>query len=268
MKKIGRYLVILYAIIHFYQMNVFGQQTDLTHRDIFPKGISFDYGIGNYSVQDDFFSGEKYSGSLPYIKLGWSRFHDKRAFQLYLEYRSSDEIKSGTFSASVTQFSLESNYLYPIGSFQLFSKKVYAYLGPYSEFYFYYNKQNFANDGLFFDFTFASLISIGVQPMLIMPIDKRLQVESSLQINILSVSMRMIEVEDLNDGSEEESPLKLVTPFGGLNTQWNLGIRYYPFKFLSLKLRYEAEITRTTHQRYMISASDNLVFGISFHLNK
>jgi hypothetical protein len=265
MKIMQKYGLLLIIIILTTRNDVFGQQTELTHKDVFPKGINIDYGLGNFSVKDYFFSTEKYSGTMPYFNVGWSRFNNKRAFQLNFIYRSSDEIKSDTFSASILNFSLQSNYLYPIGSFSILSKKVYSYLGPYTEFFFYYNKQNFANDGFFLDFTFASLISLGVHPLFIMPIDEKLQIESSLQMNIVSLSARMVEVEDLNDGSNEESVLKLVTPFSGMNTQWNIGIRYHPIKLLSIKLRYEAGISRTTHQKYMISVSDNAIFSVNIH---
>ncbi len=115
MKTIIKCLVLLVSIILLNKMDANSQQSDLTHQDIFPGGINVDYGWGHFSVQDDFFSSEVYSGTMPYFRVGWSRNNNKRAFQLNFKYRSSDEIKSGTFSASVLNFSLNSNYLYPIG---------------------------------------------------------------------------------------------------------------------------------------------------------
>ena len=73
--------------------------------------------------------------------------------------------------------------------------------------------------------------------MFIMPIREKLQFESSMQMNVFSIVIRMPEITEVNDDDDDESPLKLLTPFSGLNSQMNFGIGYYLFKKLSLKLR-------------------------------
>ena len=261
-----RTMKIFLILAFVFQTNSYAQQHDFTHKNVYPKGLNIDYGAGRFAVQDDFFSREKYSGTMPYFKIGWSRFHGNRAFQLSLKYGSSSQIKNNAMAANVMHFSLEWNYLYPVGTFSLFSKKVYAYLGPYAEFYTYYNRLNFARDGIFLDFSFATLFSLGVHPMFIMPIKEKLQFESSVQMNAFSVVIRMpqIIVEDNND--DDESRLKLLTPFSGLNSQVNFGIRYYLLEALSLKLRYELHLTRITTWEYLLAANDNIIFTVTYHL--
>jgi len=258
--------IIIFILLAFgFQINSYAQQNDLTHENVYPGGITIDYGAGFFLVRDDFFSEEKYSGLLPYFKAGWSRFHGSKAFQLNLQYSSSSRIRNNDMSADIVLFSIEWDYLYPAGTFSLFSRKVYTYLGPYANFYTYYNRLNFANDGIFLDFSFAALISLGVHPMFIIPAGERLKLESSMQLNLFSVVIRMPEIEQVDNNGEEESRLKLLTPYNGLNSQINIGVRYYPVKRLSLKLRYEFRLTRITAWEYLLAANDNIIFSVAYH---
>jgi hypothetical protein len=260
--KISIKIFLLFAFI--FQINSYAQQKDFTHQNVYPTGLNIDYGAGRFAVQDDFFSREKYSGTLPYFKIGWSRFHGNRAFQLNLKYGSSSEIKNHQLASNVMQFSLAWDYLYPVGTFSLFSKKVYAYLGPYAEFYTYYNRLNFARDGIFLDFSFATFVSLGAHPMFIMPIGKKLHFESSLQMNVCSVVIRMPEII-VEEDDADESRLKLLTPISGLNSQINFGIRYYLLEALSFKLRYELHLTRISTWEYLLAANDNVIFNVTYH---
>ncbi len=248
------------------QANTFAQLNNQTHKQVYPAGINLDYGFGHYSVQDNFFSSEKYSGTLPYFKTGWTRFHDNRVFQLFLKYGNSSEIKNYQMAANVVQFSMEWDYLYPAGEFPLFSKPVFIYWGPYTEFYTYYNRLNFARDGVYLDFSFAPFFSLGIYPMFIMPIRKKLQLESSLQVNAFSVVIRMPELMDKGIDKKEDASLKLLTPFKGLNSQMNVGIRYYLFDKLSLKLWYEFHLTRISSWQYLLLANNNAIFTVTYHL--
>jgi hypothetical protein len=260
-----RSIKIIMLLAFGFQINSYAQQNEFTHENVYPGGITIDYGAGLFSVQDDFFSKERYSGIMPCFKAGWSRFHGNKAFQLNLKYGSSSKIRNNEMAADVVLFSLEWDYLYPAGTFSLFSKKVYTYLGPYADFYTYYNRLNFANDGMFFDFSVAALLSLGVHPMFIMPIREKLKFESSMQMNAFSVVIRMPEIIEVDSNGEDESRLKLLTPFSGLNSQVNFGIRYYPVKVLSLKLGYELHLTRITTWEYLLAANDNIIFSVTYH---
>jgi hypothetical protein len=54
----------------------------LIHKIIFPEGITQEYGIGNYAVTDEYISKEKYSGTLPYYKVGWANQHEDYVYHL------------------------------------------------------------------------------------------------------------------------------------------------------------------------------------------
>ncbi len=260
-----RSIIIIMLLAFGFHINSYAQQNDLTHENVYPRGITIDYGAGLFSVKDNFFSKERYSGILPYFKVGWSQFHGNRAVQLNLKYSSSSKIRNNEMAANIVLFSLEGDYLYPAGTFSLFSKKVYTYLGPYADFYTYYNRLNFANDGMFFDFSVAALLSLGVHPMFIMPLREKFKFESSMQMNVFSVVIRMPEIIEVDNNGEDESRLKLLTPFSGLNSQINFGVRYYPVKALSLKLRYEFHLTRITTWEYLLAASDNIICTVTYH---
>jgi hypothetical protein len=260
-----RSIKIIMLLAFGFQINSYAQQNEFTHENVYPGGITIDYGAGFFSVKDDFFSKERYSGILPYFKADWSRFHGNKVSQLTLKYRSSSKIRNNEMAADIVLFSLDLGYLYPAGTFSLFSKKVYTYLGPYADFYTYYNRLNFASDGMFFDFSVAALLSLGVHPMFIMPISEKLRFESSMQMNVFSVVVRMPEIIEVDNNGEDESRIKLLTPISGLNSQINFGMRYYPVKALSLKLRYEFHLTRITTWEYLLAADDNIILSATYH---
>ena len=73
--------IILWALTFLIASHVSGQDS-LSYLNVYPAGISFEYGIGNYSVKDEYISKEKYSGTLPYYSFGWIRNHNKYVYGL------------------------------------------------------------------------------------------------------------------------------------------------------------------------------------------
>ena len=94
------------------------------HRDVFPRGISVEYGLGNYSVRDEYISKEKYSGTLPSFTANWSRFHNKYGYYLSLAYESSSKIKNYNVSTNIYQSALNQGFLYPLPVMSLFARDV------------------------------------------------------------------------------------------------------------------------------------------------
>jgi hypothetical protein len=235
------------------------------HRSNYPAGVGIDWGAGRFSVKDDFFSREKYSGVLPYLSANWSRFHESHGFALTLKFRSAPDIKNHGFPAGVTQFALRWDYLYPAGEFLFLSRKAYFYLGPFTEFFFYFNRQDYARDGIFLDFSLASMISLGVHPMVVLPVARNTRLEGNLHLNALSVTVRMPEIMDAGDGTPAESSLQLLTPPSGVNAQLDLGLRWYLQRRLSLKLRYEFHLTRLEPWQYLLSSGDDLILSFTWH---
>ena len=123
----------------FSAVNSFSQDSE-NHQTVFPKGISVEYGLGNYSVRDEYISKEKYSGTLPSFRVSWSRFHNKYGYYLSLEYANSSNIKNYNVSTDIYQFALNQGFLYPLPKMSLFNRDVNAFLGPSTELFFFYNK--------------------------------------------------------------------------------------------------------------------------------
>jgi hypothetical protein len=234
-------------------------QDSLSHRTIFPTGISVEYGLGNYSVRDEFISKEKYSGTLPHFKVDWSRFHNKYGYYLSFEYRSSSEIKNYNVSADIYQFALNQGFLYPLPKKSLFAKNVYPFLGPSTELYFFYNEQNIAVSGFDYSQSFAMLLSIGLDSEIIFPIRNDLQAETSLGLGILSLGFRMVDDEE-----EDVSPAKLLTSLSGTNASVSQGIRYNLFGDFSLKVAYKLNVTRISSWDPLLSASDNIITTMTY----
>ena len=92
------------------------------NKAVFPSGITVGYGLGSYSVKDEYISREKYSGTLPRFSLGWVRFHDKAAYRLEFQYRNSGDISNNNISAEVRQFTFNQDFVYFIGSFPISSR--------------------------------------------------------------------------------------------------------------------------------------------------
>lgn len=252
-----KFILFSLAILVF-AGNSFAQDS-LSHRTIFPRGISVEYGLGKYSVRDEYISKEKYSGTLPSFKANWSRFHNKYGYYLSLEYGSSSKIKNYNVSTDIYQFSLNQGFLYPLPKMSLFTRDVYAFLGPLTELYFFYNKQNIAVSGFDYAQSFAALFSIGLNSEIIFPIRKDLQAESSLCLSILSLGFRMVDSEE-----EDVSPVKLLTLLSGTNASFRLGIRYNLIGNFSLKLAYKLHLTRISSWDPLLSASDNLIATMTY----
>jgi len=60
-------------------------QDSMSHQTLFPSGISIEYGLGRYSVRDEYISKERYSGTLPDFRANWSRFHSKYGYNVVFE---------------------------------------------------------------------------------------------------------------------------------------------------------------------------------------
>jgi len=242
-------------------MGLYGQESK-NHKNIFPGGISIEQGMGHYSVRDEFVTKAKYSGILPYFAVNWSRFHDKSGYRFKLEFRNSSNIKNNNISTDILQFLFHTDYIYPVGKFSLFSRDVYAYLGPSSEFFMYYNHPDIAIEQTYALFSFVTLLSLGINSELIYPVSNRFQLESSLYLNICSICMRMVE---LLTEDEIERPVNLLNMLSGMRTSLGFGLRYSFLKSVSVKAGYKLQLTRVSKWDTFISASDNITATLTYH---
>lgn len=249
-------MVILYypiiCIIPFFA------QESTTNRPIFPAGISVEYGKGQYAVRDEYISREKYSGTIPYYKVRWSRQHQHQNYLLELSYQNSSMIKNNNISANIYQFWLSQSFLYPVSIHNIFSRDLRTFIGPLTEFYFYYNKPEIAVSGFDYAQSIAGLFSLGVSVQMAYPLNNRLNLEGVLQLSVLSLGIRMVDSEE-----EDASPVKLLSLPAGTHGSLNAGGRYAITQNFSVKAAYEFQLTRITSWDPLVSASDNILLTIT-----
>jgi len=158
--------------------------------------------MGRYSVRDEYFSSEKYSGTLPCFSATWARLREGGGYRIGVKHRHSSEIRNYNLSAGATQFSLNLDYLYRVARPSLFSRDAELFLGPSTGFFMHFSDLNIAYSELAIPYSFAILIPVGVNSTLVLPVSARLQLAGSFRASIFSLGMRMI---DLVEDVEEES---------------------------------------------------------------
>jgi hypothetical protein len=236
-------------------------EDSLFHQGVFPSGISVEYGLGKFSVRDEYISRERYSGTLPRIGAVWSRSHRKYSYYLSLEYRHSSEISNYNVSTDIYQFTLHQGFLYPLSKASLFSRNLFVFLGPSTELNSFYNKPQIAVSGFDYAQSFAVLISLGLHTQVIMPLGHGLQTEGQLQFDALSLGIRMVDDEE-----EDVSPVKPLTVFSGTNLLLRLGMRYHLSDALSLKGSYGLQMTRISAWAPLLAASENVIMTVTYGL--
>lgn len=234
-------------------------QDSLNQKTIFPGGISLEYGFGSYAVTDEYISTEKYSGNLPYYGISWVNTHEDYVYHLNLDFGNSSEIKNNNVSADIYQFSLNQGFSYELSKFTIFDNDVYWFLGPSTELFFYYNKQNIAVSGFDYSQSIALLISGGITSQIFYTLSSDFNIEGSLDFNLISLGFRMVDTEET-----DETPAKLLTLISANNLKFIIGPRYYLFDNLSVKAAYMFHLTRISSWEPLLSASDNVVFTLTY----
>jgi hypothetical protein len=210
-------------------------------------------------VKDEYISKEKYTGTLPGYSIRWARHHDTRIYHLDMTYRNSDEIENYNVSTDITHFSLNQGFLYPLRAVSLFHRDLHLWLGPSTEIFFFYNDQNIAVSGFDYAQSALGLFSVGINVNGIYPVRNNLQLESSINLTILSLGFRLVDTEENDD-----SATKFLNTSSGLNSAFELRVRYSIARRLSVTLAYEFEMTRVSAWDSLLSASDNLVIGLTY----
>jgi hypothetical protein len=252
--------VILLNTVFFIAIQLHGQDTT-DFKTLFTSGISAGYGLGIYSVKDEFISDQKYSGTLPYFNIQWVRFHHHNGYRLQFEYRISDNIKNNNISAEAKQFTFNQDFIYPVGRFTMLSKKMYIFLGPSLQYFYYDINYNFVKPGTFIKSkTFGSIGSFGVNAAFVYQIDTKLTIDGFLRSNLFSVAGKIIDEEVF----EETSP-RFFTFFTATKFDFELCVRYDLFQKISVSPRYKFDLSRINKWDNYIAASDNLIISINYH---
>ena len=127
----------------------------------------------------------------------------------------------------------------------------------------HFSDLNIAYSELEIPYSFAILIPVGVNALGVWSIADELQLTSSLRSSIFSLGLRMIDlVEDVN----EESPVRFLTLPSGANASVGLGLNYSITDWFSLQVGYELQLLRIRPWDSLLSASDNLLFGLTVGL--
>jgi hypothetical protein len=229
----------------------------------FGDGLTLHGGLGYFAVRDEFISNEKYSGSLPLFAASWSRLHDTYGYRLTCAYQFTQSLKNNNVSAEINQFSLGFDFLYPVGKTSLFTKRVFILLGPSSELFVHFRRQNIAgsNESILNAYSFALLISGGIRSEAYCPINSDLQLQSSVGLSILSFGGRIV-----NPTKSDESFFKLLSVWNGLRASAELGVRYRITSSMTGTLGYRLEITRLSAWDNFLAGADFLTITISYNL--
>ncbi len=227
-----------------------------SNRDLIPKGLSVSGGIGHFAITDEYLSQERYSGSLPYFDVSWLGGSDTTAYRLGLEYRHSAGVRNYNVSAGVTQASLNLDFMYYAGAFSFLGRNVFAYVGPSSRIYLYYRQQKIADggDALFNAYSFAMLLSGGINSRLVVPLTQVLSAELAGELDLISFGARIPDMYDQNS-----SAVRFVTLLSGACGNTQLLLRYDLTRSVSISGGYRFEICQNSSWSYLISASDNVV---------
>lgn len=225
-----------------------------------PSGVSVKTGSGHYSFRDEYFSTEEYSGSLPYFSLTWARYQERGGYSIGLEWRNSSNVRNNNISAGVTSFSLDLEHLYRVATVRLFSRDAPLFLGPSTGVFFHLSELNIAFSELELPYSFAILLPLGIRSTVILPMTERLHLAGSLGASVLSLGFRMFDVEE---EVNEEPPVRLLPLTSGTHGDLSLEFRYRVANRLSLNLGYELQILRVNPWDPLVSASDNILCGLS-----
>ncbi|UCD37305.1 MAG: hypothetical protein JSW54_10790 [Fidelibacterota bacterium] len=227
-----------------------------------PTGLSIQGGLGQYALRDEYISKERYAGTLPLISAEWSRFHGKWGYRMGFEFSQSADIRNNNVATEIFQAVLYRDYIYPVGRKSLFGKDAYLFLGPSTGIRLYTNDQKIANQGAFdIDYSTVTLISLGMNAMVVVPVRSRLQAEGSLRLSLLAMGVRSMDVVE-----GEGSMGGILTLFSGTDPTAECGIRYFILDKLSLKAAYKLQVLRIGKWNPLLSVSDNITLTASYHL--
>jgi hypothetical protein len=253
--------VLLIAIL-FTCAGVLPAQAPVVQQVLPPTGISLQCGLGQYALRDEYISKERYAGTMPYVSAEWSRFHGKWGYRMSFEFRQATDIRNNNVAAEILHAALYRDYIYPVGRRSLLGKDAYLFLGPATGIHVYFNDQQIAARGaLDIDNSTATLFSLGMNAMAIVPLQANLQLEGSLRLSLIALGARSTDVVE-----GEGSMGGILTVLSGTDPTADCGIRYFIKDKVSLKAAYKLQILSISKWNPLLSVSDNITLSISVHL--
>ena len=181
---------------------------------------------------------------------------------MIFEFRHATDIRNNNVAAEILQAALYRDYIYPVGRKVLFGKDAHLFLGPTTGIQMYFNDQQIAaQHALNIDFSMALLFSLGMNSMVVIPLQSNLQMEGSLRLSLLAMGVRSADVIE-----EDAAVGGILTVFSATDPTAECGIRYVIKDRLSLKVAYKLQILRISKWNPLLSVSDIITLSISYHL--
>jgi len=255
--------ITLLVICIFLAVKAGAQDTVMNQQFIYPDGLSIEYGIGKYAVKDEYISYQKYSGNIPYFSLKWSRFKDGHGLCLGIESRNSSYIFNNDIACKVTQNTLNQDFFYSIDGFNLFKKNVQTFLGPSVNILLYSFNYDFGTYNNIITESHGSIVSLGINAQFHSGITKRFFSEEAIHLSLASICSKSFQ-----SSIHDEAEFKFLLAPKGMNTNLNVGLRFYIFSSLSVKAGYKLQLFRIDEWDPVVSLSNNLIFSISYHFKK
>jgi len=254
-------LLLVILALSMVNWPLYGQADDSTSNTTFYQRFSAQGGVGSYAIRDEFISDETYSGTMPVYLIEWIDETPSRASEITFEYRAGSEIKDYNVSASITEFTLGFDFLYPIGKFSILSQEISTYLGPSPDLFFHFRSQNIANGGsaLTRAYSLAMLLSAGMTFKCTCPINNSFLADASFGTNVFSFGGRFV-----NPNNSDASFFKLLTLFSGLRFKSDIGLQYALSSDFFVRLAYRFELTSINAWDYFISGSDMGVLSLNY----
>lgn len=256
MKKIFHVLMLSLSLL---PSVICGQISDPLQNN-FIQGLSFKSGFSFSAVKDEFISNEKYSGSSINYLISWTKYHESYLYDIRMEAITGAEVKNNNASAKVTDFNLSLAYCYPIGSIDLFGKRMNLYLGPYPELYLHFRSQNIASGGtaIIDAYSAAFLLSLGGKVFVSLPLNNNFQLSGELSTSLISLGGKFIDPRD-----KQNSMIKLLTVLSGMRLSSQYSINYKISDFLSTGAGYRFNIVRISAWDSLLFSSDNFFLSIT-----
>ena len=253
----------LLVICIFLIVGVRAQDDINKQQQIYPGGLFIEYGFGKYAVKDEYISGQKYSGTLPYFSLNWSGYKNGRGYMLGIESRNSAEIFNNDVACEASQTTFKQDFFNLIGKLRLFNNDVYTYLGPSADILMYTLNYDFGTYNHVITESNGAIVSLGLNTQLIYYISDKFSAEGSLHISLASICSKAFQ-----SYKHDEPDTKLILVPKATNSNIDIGFRFYIIKSLSAKIIYRSQISRIDDWDPMISSSNNLIFSITYHFKK
>ncbi len=202
-------------------------------------GLTVEYGLGGVAVKDDYLSGERYTGTTPFLGVWYNRLNDRKGFQLGFTFQKDDQLENNAIRASFLQASLIYDQLFNIKSFALFRQPAIWYFGPSVEYFEYELVNRFASNHK----AFSELImaSMGIATLVECQFADRFMASLFLRSNIIGANHK---THDELKYPDKNSVLQTFITANHLVV--DLSLRYKVLKRVSLGLKGKAQYIRST----------------------